>query len=336
MVPPMSAASNDLGVGECSLEFLPDELEGFEKANLHLEPEDDGDLVATLIRTVGAPNDERPAVLYLHGFVDYFFQKHLADAFEDAGFRFYALELRRYGRSLRKGNRPCFAHSVKDYFEELDWALENIKKIHPRVAALVAHSTGGLIASLYLDERRAHPPVERLVLNSPFLRFNFPLPRRLLAGFVIGAARVAPKFVIPQTMSGTYGKTLHESHGGEWKYDLSKKPLEGFPLYAGWFRMVRTAHARVERGLSIPVPILLLHSDTSRFPGAEPTDADRSADLVLNVAHMRKLAPKLGEQVTLVEVPGGVHDLTLSQKDAREFAIRNMVEFVGTPTIVEN
>ena len=39
------------------------------------------------------------AVLYLHGRSDYFFQTHLAQAYLDAGFEFYALDL----RALRAG-----------------------------------------------------------------------------------------------------------------------------------------------------------------------------------------------------------------------------------------
>ena len=47
-------------------------------------------------------------MLYLHGWNDYFFQTHLADAFAALGFDFYALDLRRYGRSLRNGHLRGF------------------------------------------------------------------------------------------------------------------------------------------------------------------------------------------------------------------------------------
>ena len=40
------------------------------------------------------------AVLYLHGRSDYFFQTHLAQAYLDAGFEFYALDLRACGRAV--------------------------------------------------------------------------------------------------------------------------------------------------------------------------------------------------------------------------------------------
>jgi pimeloyl-ACP methyl ester carboxylesterase len=87
----------------------PDFLDGYEVTDLPLpgvspapgEPED-VELVATLVRRLPA-NRSRTAVLYVHGWNDYFFQTHLADHLTDLGFDFYAVDLRRYGRSLRRG-----------------------------------------------------------------------------------------------------------------------------------------------------------------------------------------------------------------------------------------
>ena len=89
--------------------WSPDFLDGYEITELALpgvepapgEPED-VEMVATLIRKT-ADRVARRAVLYLHGWNDYFFQTHLADHLGDLGFDFYALDLRRYGRSLRRG-----------------------------------------------------------------------------------------------------------------------------------------------------------------------------------------------------------------------------------------
>ena len=51
------------------------------------------------------------AVLYLHGRSDYFFQTHLAQAYLDAGFEFYALDLRACGRAGVGHPSP---HDVRD------------------------------------------------------------------------------------------------------------------------------------------------------------------------------------------------------------------------------
>ena len=54
-------------------------------------------------------------MLYLHGFNDYFFQTHLADAWLEAGFDFYALDLRKYGRSLGEHQTPNYITSLEAY-----------------------------------------------------------------------------------------------------------------------------------------------------------------------------------------------------------------------------
>src|SRR5690606_9401123 len=108
-------------------------------------------------------------VLWLHGFVDYFFHSHVAHAFDRAGLRFFALDLRRYGRSLRPANRPCYATRADEYFLEISAALEELSQ--GRQVGLFAHSTGGLIAAVYAARGPRADLVSRLVLNSPFLKF---------------------------------------------------------------------------------------------------------------------------------------------------------------------
>jgi alpha-beta hydrolase superfamily lysophospholipase len=312
----------------CAPTFEQDELPGFERATLQLPEEDDGKLAATLIRTKKSTPDDRPAVLYLHGFVDYFFQEHLAAAFEEAGFRFYALELRRYGRSIRPGNRVCTASNVAEYFPEIDWATNVIAGQHQKIAGLIAHSTGALIMSIYLSTRRPRHIADSMVLVSPFLRFNLRAFDRGLTVLVARIGRFRPDFLLPQKLKPAYGRTIHKSQHGEWDYDLSRKPLEGFPLYAGWFRMIRAAHSYVAQGLDLRLPILSMFSDRSRYGGKQTVPEDLEADLVLNVNHIRERSPLLGPQVELREIPGGVHDLTLSKKPVRDEAIAAMVRFI--------
>lgn len=121
-------------------------LPGYEYLSLPLpdaprhpgEP-DDTELTAGLIRR-NAPR-HRDAVVYLHGWSDYFFQTWLADFFDGLGVDFYALELRRYGRGLREGQLGGYTTDLSEYFEELDLALSEIRRDHDRVS-LMAHSTG--------------------------------------------------------------------------------------------------------------------------------------------------------------------------------------------------
>src|SRR6201988_4201748 len=94
-------------------------LAGFEALELRLPDDYDGAVVATLVRLPGG-EAPRGAVLYLHGFSDYFFQRHMAERFSLEGFAFHALDLRKYGRSLRDHQHPNFCKSVAEYYADID------------------------------------------------------------------------------------------------------------------------------------------------------------------------------------------------------------------------
>lgn len=309
--------------------FLPDELPGYEMLKFALPEEDDGPLWATLIRKQHHTSEPNvPAVLYVHGFCDYFFQAHLCDAVQAAGFRFYALDLRRYGRSIAEGNRANQARDVSDYYLEIDWALRFILKSHPFMAGLIAHSTGGLILSHYLEQSRLQAQVRCLILNSPFLEFNLRARELFLVALVARAGRLAPYRRLPDMMSGAYGKTIHKSELGEWDYNLKLKPLFGFPLFPAWFRMIKRAHAGIKNGLSLELPILAMRSSASKFPTDSPSSDDFYCDTVLNVNHIRDLTPKLGKRVRPCVIEGGMHDLYLSRTPARDLALNETIRFL--------
>src|ERR1700754_2803615 len=100
----------------------------YERRVIDLGHDDEGPLVATLVsRRAEQPTGR--AVLYVHGFVDYFFQTHLADFYVDRGWDFHALDLRRYGRSLLAHQTPNFCRSLTDYFPELDEAARIIRTV---------------------------------------------------------------------------------------------------------------------------------------------------------------------------------------------------------------
>ncbi|MCO1599144.1 alpha/beta hydrolase [Micromonospora sp. RHAY321] len=284
----------------------------YERQTIDLGTDDEGPVVATLVRR----RAERPtgrAVLYVHGFVDYFFQTHLADFFAERGWDFYALDLRKYGRSLLPHQTPNFCQDISDYFPELDAAAEIIRRDdgHDTLLAM-GHSTGGLIISLWADARRDTGTIDGLVLNSPFFDLNAPWAvRRPLAAAASRLGRRAPHRILPFGLGTVYGESIHADHRGEWTYDLAWKPLAGFPVRAGWLNAIRTGQRRLRAGLDIQVPVLLACS-TRSFRGTRWHDNATLADAVLDVEHMVRYAPRLGRHVTLARFDGGLHDLTLS------------------------
>lgn len=282
--------------------------------------------VATLVRRVRPQPPSRGAVLYLHGFVDYFFQTHVADALADAGWDLHALDLRDHGRSIRPGRPPNTTTELATYAEEIDAAVELLRATHGRVV-LLGHSTGGLTAALWAHARRGRGRVEAVVLNSPWLDLQKPQPQRAAVTAAVAVlGRVAPRLVVG-SLAEHYGRALHTGTGGEWEYDLTWKPHTGFPVTAGFMRAVRRGQAQVARGLAIDVPVLVLTSDAK---GADDVwhDALLTTDSVLDPAQMAARAPLLGPDVTLVVVPGGAHDLALSPPPARQRYLHEVRAFL--------
>lgn len=276
--------------------------------------------VATLVSQAD-PAPGRRAVLYLHGFVDYFFQTHHAETWEENGFHFYALDLRDYGRSIREGRDPNWVLDLATYDEEISAAIGLLRATHEEVV-IAGHSTGGLIASLYTAR---HPgSVAGVVLNSPWLDLNEPwFMRRVAAPLVRVLGPLVPRMPISSLGSG-YGTSLHSSTGGDWDYDLAWKPLEGFGVYAGWLAAILTGHRAVARGLGITVPVFMATSG-ARGDNNKPTPEElATTDVVLSPPQMWARASRLGRDVTVVRITGGRHDLTLSTPGPRELFAREL------------
>lgn len=303
--------------------------EPYQSRVIDLGHDEEGPVVATLVsRRAQAPSGR--AVLYVHGFVDYFFQTHLAEFFTDRGWDFYALDLRKYGRSLRPHQTPNFCRSLTDYYPELDAAARIIRDEDGHDTLLVdGHSTGGLITSLWTHDRRDKGWVDGLILNSPFFDFNARwVMRRPVAAAVARVGKARPLRIVPLALSPVYGQTLHVEQRGEWTYDLAWKPLLGFPVRAGWLGAIREAQLRLRGGLAIPAPVLLACSVRS-FRGSRWQEAATIADAVLDVEHMVRWAPRLGPHITVVRIDGGMHDLTLSGPAVRARVFDEMDRWIG-------
>ena len=299
--------------------WRPDVLgDGWEQRVIPLRPDHQGEAVATLVRRTSDQRHRR-AVLYVHGYVDYFFQTHLGDAWAAQGYDFYALDLRAHGRSLLPHQLANDVRNLASYAEELDAAAHLLREEEGHDLLVVqGHSTGGLTTALWADARRGRrgATLDALVLNSPWLDLNRPWTDRVLTTRAVEVlGRVAPQTVIGQ-LDPYYGAWLHDPAGGGWTYDLAWKPEHGFGIRAGWFRAIRRGHAQVARGLAIDIPVLVCTS-TRSGPADRWHEALDRTDSVLSVEQTLDRAPLLGLDVTVVQIPGGVHDLVLSPEPAR-------------------
>jgi alpha-beta hydrolase superfamily lysophospholipase len=266
----------------------------------------------------GGPPSRR-AVLYLHGYNDYFFQTPLAEWFAERGTDFYALDLRRYGRSLRPGQTPNYTADLAEYDEDLDAAVDVITSAGHQRILLVAHSTGGLTAPLWLA-RRPGAPVDGLVLNSPFLEFGQPAAVRALVGRTATVlARRQPLRVLPAGVDSNYGDSLHAGKRGEWDYSLEWKPSPGYAVRLGWLRAIVEGHRTLHAGLDLRIPALVMSSTRTVTTKVWDDDLQRG-DSVLDADSIARWAPAVGRNVTVVRVEDGMHDLYCSPRPARDRA----------------
>jgi alpha-beta hydrolase superfamily lysophospholipase len=304
----------------------PDVLPGFERLTLRLAPDDEGAVVATLVRRErdAAAADCGVDVLYVHGWIDYFFQTHLADFWERLGVRFHALDLRKYGRSLLPHQTAGFVASLDTYDEDLEAALDAMGHApgtaERRRLVLMGHSTGGLTLSLWAAR---HPErVDALVLNSPWLEFQTrEVGRRVLEPGIRAQAAVAPRSRLVNVDLGFYTRSISARFDGEWAYDAAWRPDLGWRATPAWLAAVFRGHEQVARGLDIGVPILVLLSARSALGMRWHPDM-LTSDSVLDVVGVARRVPSLGSLVTLVRLDGALHDVTLSAAPVRDVVWR--------------
>ncbi len=275
------------------------QLPGFEMKTLEFADDYDGRVVATLVR-LPAGDAPRGAVLYVHGFVDYFFQRHLAERFAAEGYAFYALDLRKHGRSWLAHQHPCFCKDIAEYYADLTRALEEIGA----PVLLAGHSTGGLVCALYASHGERKAQVRAMWLVSPFFDWKVQGLKRAQLRIAALIGRAFPLLNDPKALTPAYVRSIHRDFGGEWHFDLKLKPLHGFPVYFGWVGAIFAAHAKVHAGLDIECPVLTLHSD--------------EADIILDWRHVARWGRTLGREAAVLAFPGGLHDLVLSRPEVRD------------------
>lgn len=327
---------------------------GFEAATLPLLDDDEGEVVATLVRHIPAndplampstPTTPTFAFLAVHGWNDYFYQVELARMISSAGGAFYGLDLRKYGRSQREHQSPGFITSLSEYDEDVHAALDVIYEEHGWEIPLVfyGHSTGGLTMALWADR---HPgALAGLVLNAPWLEFQgATLVRQLGTPIIDSLARISPEVILPLPDNGFYNRLLtawrDEAEplpvdeddpfvSGGWKFNPEWRRYPSTPVRAGWLQAILHGHAQVAKGLDISCPTIVLTSNKTLFSD-KWLDEMRGADTVLDVEQIWRRVPSLGRVTTLIRLEGAIHDVTLSRASVRSGAFGEIRRWLRT------
>lgn len=294
---------------------------------LQLKPDYEGEVTATLISSKHNGGN-RKSVLYLHGYNDYFFQSHLAEKFNENKFDFYALDLRKYGRSLMDHQRPNYCKNIEEYFEEISIAIREIHTISKSSIFLLGHSTGGLTASNYMNSGAERNQISALILNSPFFDFYQSNFEKFISywGSKLISNR-APYAKIDGTLAQAYAQSIHKDFYGEWDFNLDWKPIKGFATYFKWVAAIAIAQRKLTES-KIKVPILVMHSSKSKKISTFSEDA-MSTDIVLDIEDIKRVGVTLGENVTLLKIDKALHDIFLSPKAVREAAFDKMFTWLS-------
>ena len=298
-------------------EYQPDVLgTGYEQLTLNFPDDYEGKVTATFVRKKAAQSTKK-AVLYIHGFIDYFFQTEMAEQFNVHGYDFYALDLRKYGRSHLPHQKYYYVLNLNEYDAEITEALKIIGNEGHDHVVLSGHSTGGLTTTLYVAHHPNHPLIKALWCNSPFYNFNMPawkekfaLPRLSALGGHF------PNLRFPSELNKWYVTSLHKSLKGEWDFSLEWKKPSYPKVYLSFVHAIYEAQKEIYSGTQISVPTLVMHSHQTKNPRKFNKDAQTS-DVILSVKGIEKYAKKLQGDVTIMTIKNGLHDLVLSAPPVR-------------------
>ncbi|RJN31488.1 alpha/beta hydrolase [Nesterenkonia natronophila] len=305
-------------------EWVADYLPHCSRMTLPLGEDFEGPVSATLVRCDQdpEPGSALPPVLQIHGWTDYFYNLPMAYQWIERGHRFYALDLRKYGRSLREHQTPGHIEDLTEYDAEINAACAVIAAENPELPAPVisAHSTGGLVATLWA-ERHARG-ASALVLNSPWLELAGQSPARAAAeGIVTPLNRVNPTAELKVPRPENYWQSMSSQAHGEWELHPRWRPRVSFPMTMGWLKAVFAGHRRVRQGLDLDVPVLVLLAEKSAFR-TQWNEQFQESDSVLDVDLLARRSHKLSRVVTIVRIPRAMHDIFASAEQVRNAAFQ--------------
>lgn len=271
------------------------------------------------------------AILYIHGFNDYFFNTQFAQKFLDQDYSFYALDLHGYGRSLTSKEKVFSFKDIQEFDDEITQAIDFIKSQGQNNITLYGYSQGGLIATLYANKYRN---IDQLILDSAFFDFAFsPFLESYVLPLVSSLGEYFPHLYLPSSAKNVFGQTLHKDFNGEWDFDMNLKyTTTNAPIYFEWIHAIYSAQQELQAGLDLQIPVLSLYSDKSH---SEQSDVKyhHISDLVLDVKDIETYSKKLNRDAslsTLVAIKDGMHGVTFSQKRVREEAYKVIFSWLQT------
>lgn len=309
-----------------------DILPGYEARYVNQGEQFDGPCRSTIVRRKGKATS-RKGFLYIHGFNDYFFQSEMGERFAEEGYQFYAVDLRRYGRSKEPWQYPYNIRDMRKYYDDIDSAVVQMRRDGIEDITLGGHSTGGLTVISYAVDKGDAIPVQRVVTDSPFLAWNFnSFYRNMLIPGVRNLSAVIKNAKVPQGHCDGYAYSLLKEYYGEWTYNTDWKMIYSPPVTFSWVGQIQSTQNRVKKhGDRIAVPVLIMHS-SRKVDGCNYDSDFMYGDAVLDPQMIQQVGLKIKKKsrypVEVCTIDSGLHDLILSLKPHRDAAYDSIFSFI--------
>ena len=268
---------------------------------------------------------ERHAILFVHGFNDYFFNYKLILEFLSFGYDVYAITLRRYGSTIKKDDDKLFyTNDLNEYIEDIDNCFPKILEGNYKNIFLVGHSTGGLTSTLYCHNGKYKDKIKGLILNSPFFDLNDSALMEFILKYIIYYIGVIyPTFKLASS-NDDYYNTTNEETLKRFYFNPKYKLRGSSSIYAGWIKTIVYNQSLIQnKKINLKIPILVLYSDKTI-----PIDKMEKGDNILDVKEINKYSDFIGKNVTEYSIKNATHDVFVSEEEPREKAIQLFFEFL--------
>lgn len=266
------------------------------------------------------------AVVMVHGFCEFFGKYHeMFYRFFQAGYSVFFAELRGYGKS---GNTRSYEDhrvtvgSFSEYVSDLRTLMCESVRVHaPDLAyAIYAHSMGGAVAALYLEE---YPQdFACAVLSSPMMEIDFGRIPPMAVGVaqaVSSASEREDEYAPGQhAWSGKYAfedssSTCRKRYDYQFRQRMADASYQTWGGTWSWVRAARRGYRRAVRNAGkIEVPVLLFQAERDSLVTPEG----------------QEMFCRRSRCTVIVRMPGTKHEIYSSEDAVLDLYMKNILVFL--------
>jgi len=270
--------------------------------------------------------DNKKALLWVHGFNDYYFHFKIGDTLvNEYDTDIYAITLRRYGSTIKKNDNLLFyTNNLEEYFEDINICINEILNNNYEKIIMYGHSTGGLTSTIYCDRGLYKNKIDGLILNSPFYDLNdSSIMEWISKNIIYYLGVINPQFQL-SALDNTQWNATNEETLERFYFNPKYKLRGNSPIYAGWIKTIHYYQNQIHNSkINISIPIIVLYSDkTLKYPKQD------KGDNILDVNEINKYSDLIGKNVKEYIIKDATHDVFCSEYKSRNKAISIMLNFL--------